>query len=256
VQSRTDGYQRLNSDFIRSRLSWLIGVERDLLGADRRALADVGAAAEALVVVLGDHRLAPALYRSGWPCGSIARWVIFADVNSMPDPLGQAATQAPQPMQVAASNARSASSFGAGTECASGADPALTRDEAAGLDDPVERGAVDDQVLDDREGPRAPRLDVDRGPIGERPHVQLARGGRDRGSATVGGTVDDDATHATDALAAVVVERHRLLALDGEVLVEQVEHLEEGHVFGDALHPVLTILPGCLGVRPDARLAG
>src|SRR3954471_10756708 len=30
-------------------------VERDLLGAGRGALADVGAAAEALVVVLGDH---------------------------------------------------------------------------------------------------------------------------------------------------------------------------------------------------------
>ena len=65
------------------------------------------------------------LYRSGCPCGSIARWVIFAAVNSMPDPLGQAATHAPQPMQVAASNARSAWIFGAGTEWASGADPAL-----------------------------------------------------------------------------------------------------------------------------------
>ena len=43
----------------------------------------------------------------------------------------------------------------------------------------------------------------------------------------MGGAVDDDATHATDAFAAVVVERDGLLALDGQVLVEQVEHFEE-----------------------------
>ena len=34
-------------------------------------------------------------------------------------------------------------------------------DVAAGLDDLVERTAVDDEVLDDREGARAPRLDAD-----------------------------------------------------------------------------------------------
>nr|BFE75350.1 hypothetical protein GCM10020092_086510 [Actinoplanes digitatis] len=47
----------------------------------------------------------------------------MAAVNSIAEPLGQAATQAPQPMQVAASNAASASGLGTGVACASGAVP-------------------------------------------------------------------------------------------------------------------------------------
>ena len=49
----------------------------------------------------------------------------FADVNSCAAEFGQAATQAPQPMQAAASIAWSAASFGTGTELASGAEPQL-----------------------------------------------------------------------------------------------------------------------------------
>jgi hypothetical protein len=47
------------------------------------------------------------------------------------------------------------------------------------------------------------------------------------------GAVDHQAAHAADALAAVVVEGDRLLALGVELLVEDVEHLEERHVSGD-----------------------
>jgi hypothetical protein len=47
-------------------------------------------------------------------------------MNSIADALGQAATQAPQPMHAAASNARSALRFGTGTALASGAEPVLT----------------------------------------------------------------------------------------------------------------------------------
>ena len=61
--------------------------------------------------------------RSGWPCGIRPRCATLAAVNSMAEPFGQAATQAPQPMQVAASNARSASALGTGVACASGAAP-------------------------------------------------------------------------------------------------------------------------------------
>jgi hypothetical protein len=46
-------------------------------------------------------------------------------VNSIAEPLGQAATHAPQPMQAAASMARSACSLGIGTALASGAEPTL-----------------------------------------------------------------------------------------------------------------------------------
>ncbi len=61
--------------------------------------------------------------RSGEPCGSTFRWLTLAEVNSMAEPLGQAATQAPQPMHSACSKAWSASSLGTAVACASGAEP-------------------------------------------------------------------------------------------------------------------------------------
>ena len=61
--------------------------------------------------------------RSGWPWGSRFRWASLAAVKSWPAPLGQAATHAPQPMQAAASIARSAFSFGTAIRFASGAEP-------------------------------------------------------------------------------------------------------------------------------------
>jgi hypothetical protein len=47
-------------------------------------------------------------------------------VNSIADALGQAATQAPQPMHCAASIAMSACSFGTGIALPSGAEPVRT----------------------------------------------------------------------------------------------------------------------------------
>ena len=93
------------------------------------------------------------------------------------EPFGQAATQAPQPMQAAASNAPSASALGTGIGVRLGRAAGRRGDVAAGLDDPVERAAVDDQVLDHRERRGPPRLDVDRLAVVEVPHVQLAGGG-------------------------------------------------------------------------------
>lgn len=61
--------------------------------------------------------------RSGAPCGRTFRWFTFADVNSIAAPFGHAATHAPQPMHSACSKARSASGFGTGVACASGAAP-------------------------------------------------------------------------------------------------------------------------------------
>jgi hypothetical protein len=64
--------------------------------------------------------------RSGAPCGSTLRWLIFAEVKSIAEPLGHAATQAPQPMHSACSKAESAAAFGTGVACASGAAPVGT----------------------------------------------------------------------------------------------------------------------------------
>ena len=58
----------------------------------------------------------------------------------------------------------------------------VDRDVAAGRDDAVERAAIDDEVLDDRERLGAPRLDRDRVAVLEAAHVQLADG-RARGRA-------------------------------------------------------------------------
>src|SRR5215831_12808911 len=62
--------------------------------------------------------------RSGAPCGKNDKCETFAAANSIADPFGHAAAHAPQPMQAAASIARSALCFGMGIEFASGADPA------------------------------------------------------------------------------------------------------------------------------------
>ena len=88
---------------------------------------------------------------------------------------------------------------------------AVDRHVAAGRDDPVERAAIDDQILDDREGLGAPRLDGDRVAVLEPAHVQLA----DRRAAVraVRDAVDHQAARAADAFAAVRVERDRVLAL-------------------------------------------
>src|SRR5690606_36277534 len=61
--------------------------------------------------------------RSVCPWGRRLRWAIFAAVNRLAAPLGHAATQAPQPMHAAASNAVSATIFGTSVRFASGADP-------------------------------------------------------------------------------------------------------------------------------------
>ena len=63
---------------------------------------------------------------STFPCGREPRCAIFAEVKSIAEAFGHAATHAPQPMHAAAANARSASSFATGTDAASGADPVLT----------------------------------------------------------------------------------------------------------------------------------
>src|SRR5579863_294179 len=65
-------------------------------------------------------------YRSGWPCGSMPNWLTLAETNSIAEAFLQAATQAPQPMQVAELKASSAITFGIGISFASGTPPVFT----------------------------------------------------------------------------------------------------------------------------------
>ncbi len=70
----------------------------------------------------------------------------LAPVKSMAEPLGQAATHAPQPMQMAASIEACCTSGWTGCEFGSGFGPGADGDVSAGLLNPVESGAVDHQV--------------------------------------------------------------------------------------------------------------
>src|SRR5690554_718525 len=64
--------------------------------------------------------------RSGAPWGISASWVTLAPVKSDAEALGQAATQAPQPMHAAESKARSERSLPIFTALASGLGPVFT----------------------------------------------------------------------------------------------------------------------------------
>jgi hypothetical protein len=73
---------------------------------------------------------------------------------------------------------------------------------------------------------------------------------------TVGLAVDDGRAGAANALAAVVVERDRLLAGVRQVLVDHIEHLQEGHVRVEVRGLVTLELAGGGGVllAPDLEL--
>src|SRR5579883_2175797 len=78
---------------------------------------------------------------------------------------------------------------------------------------------------------RAPRLEVQLVTVLEVPHVELAE--RGAGQRPVRDSIDHAAAHAANALAAIVVERHRVFAFGDQVLVEHVEHFEKRHVLID-----------------------
>jgi hypothetical protein len=82
--------------------------------------------------------------RSGMPCGSKAYWLTLAATKSIAEALGQAATQAPQPMQEAASMAFSALSCGMRIELPSTALPVLieTKPPAAWMRSKAERSTT------------------------------------------------------------------------------------------------------------------
>ena len=79
----------------------------------------------------------------------------------MAEALGQAATQAPQPMHAAASMACSARSLGDGYRVAVRGAAGIGGYVAAGLDDLVKGASVDNEVLDHLEGSGAKGLDIE-----------------------------------------------------------------------------------------------
>ena len=120
--------------------------------------------------------------------------------------------------------------FADGEAIAVGGGAIASGDEAAGLLDAIEGRAIHDEVADDGEGLGAEGFHVDGGAIGELAHVELAGGGL---AGAVGDAIDGEGAGAADAFAAIVIEGDGFLAFAGEVIVDDVEHFEEGSVFGD-----------------------
>jgi hypothetical protein len=120
----------------------------------------------------------PVLLASGRPCGNRAYWLTLAPMKSMAAAFGQAATHAPQPMQVAAIEGLVGIGFGTGMALAS-------TSVAAGVDahdEPPAAWMMRSKALRSTTRvrssgrPAAPRLDGDRLAVLEAAHVQLAGG--------------------------------------------------------------------------------
>ena len=133
------------------------------------------------------------------------------------------------------------------------------RDESASLKDLVERAAVNDQILDDRETSASERLHGDGSAILEVTHEELAGGHMI--VRTVSAAVNEQRAGTADTLAAVVVERHRTAALAASVngywivtltdqlLIEDVKHFEERGVLlysGNMISLKMTLFLGVL----------
>jgi hypothetical protein len=149
----------------------------------------------------------------------------------MAEAFGQAATQAPQPMQAAASIASSAFIWGIGMALASGAPPVLTetsihcffciflgdwygigvrctagidRDKAAGSYHFIQAAPVDYQILFNSESSGTEWFNDQCVAIFEVTHVKLAEGGFL--FMAVGVAVNHGTAHTADALAAIMVK--------------------------------------------------
>lgn len=120
-------------------------------------------------------------------------------------------------------------------------------DVTASLDNLVESGAINHEVLDDGEWLGAPRLNPDFVAVVELAHVKLASG--DAVIVAVWTTVDVKSAHTADAFATVVVEANGMGDFVGDkFFVEDVEHLKEGAFVGDVFYGIGLESALCLGV--------
>ena len=84
---------------------------------------------------------------------------------------------------------------------------------------------------------RAPRLDGDRHPIAEMPHMQLAR--RRALLPTVRRAIDNHRAGATNAFPTIGIKCNRFFARSNKPFVNDIEHFEEGHIGTDAVGLIL-----------------
>ena len=136
-------------------------------------------------------------------------------------------------MQAAASKALSELSFEIGIEFAIDGRAGADVDVATGGDDAVEGSAVRDEIFDDGKRIGAKGLDPDGIAVTEFPHMYLASG--NPSVLGVRDAVDGEGAGTADALAAIVVEVNRVVALLDDALVDDVEHFQKGGFLGNAV---------------------
>ncbi len=100
--------------------------------------------------------------------------------------------------------------------------------ETAGLEDLVKGPTVHDEILDYREGSGTPGFHSDGGTRLEMAHEELAGGHLI--VRTMGAAVHIQGACTADTLAAVVVEGDGFHTLADELVIEDVQHFEEGGV--------------------------
>ena len=110
-------------------------------------------------------------------------------------------------------------------------------DVASRLNDFVKSGAVYHEVTNDREGFSAPRFNPDIVAILELAHVELAGGNAI--VIAVRPTINIKPTHATDALATVIIEANGMgYAVIDKPLIQDVEHLKERAIGRDVIQRI------------------
>ena len=110
-------------------------------------------------------------------------------------------------------------------------------DESTLLLDAIERCTVHYQIAMHRKRRRAPRLDGDRHPVAEMPHVQLTR--RRTLLPAVRRPIDDHRARATNAFATIGIKCNRFFARPNKSFVNDIKHFEEGHVRTDVMGLIL-----------------
>ena len=120
----------------------------------------------------------------------------------------------------------------------------VERHVATGLNDAVESGSVNHQVFDNRERVGSERLDGDDITAAEMPHTQSTSGGaRQR---PVGDAVDNESTGSADSFSTIAVEGNRVFPFGRQFFVQDVEHLQKRHFRNDVVDFVVNQLPTIL----------
>lgn len=227
----------------------------DVFGADRLAFPLVGAVAESLTIHGLDHAERP-LLALRVPLGQEGELGDLGPGKEHGRTVGATGHAGP----AADTGGRIHGQFrlvrGDGNGVAVRGAPGVDRNIAAGLDNPVQTAAIHDQVLPDGKGPGAEGFDYQGVAVAEVAHVELAEGGP--GLRAMGDSVDHGPAHPADPFPAVMVKGHRIPSFPGQVLVEDIEHLQERHVRGDVVQGVLFKGAGGVGVAlaPDFQIEG